>query len=298
MARVFSDDAGTTPATYGGSVARVDDIGPNGRSAVQSNAAQLPLLGRAPLGAAPGGAVDQGSGPAYLRFDGVDDRLVHTFPAGFDGDLLIFGRSGSWVQPGVSVAAGGTLTIGPTAVPGAPTGLLAALGDIVGWLPVGRGTTQAERNKMRDYYMARGARGFLVEGPELVTDPDFEDPSAWSLTSGLSISGGEVIKPNGENNQHASQILSLAPGAIYLGEIVTSFQSGGAAYHRLRWGTNQGSGDFITGPIPGAVGTLRRIRSRPTGGTENRLWVVLTDASGEIRVSRASIKELRPEEDW
>jgi hypothetical protein len=49
MARVFSDDAGTTPATYGGSVARVDDIGPNGRNAVQSSSSLRPLLGRAPV---------------------------------------------------------------------------------------------------------------------------------------------------------------------------------------------------------------------------------------------------------
>jgi hypothetical protein len=153
--------------------------------------------------------------PGYLRFDLVDDRLVHTFPAGFDGDLLIFGRSGSWVQEGVSVAAGGTLTIGPSTVPGAPGGLLSALGDIVGWLPVGRGTTQAERAKMRDFYMARGAKGFLVPGPELVTNGDFATDTDWTKGTDWTIGSGVATKTAG-TAAGLDQAIALVAGERYL----------------------------------------------------------------------------------
>ena len=48
LSDVFTNTAGTTPATWGNSVARIDDQSPNGRNAVQASAALRPLLGRAP----------------------------------------------------------------------------------------------------------------------------------------------------------------------------------------------------------------------------------------------------------
>jgi hypothetical protein len=372
----FADEAGTTPATYGGSVARVDDIGPNGRNAVQSSSSLRPLLGRLPetgrrnlglsteafnnalwdaqafnAGSAPvatdnyaagplastmatriqftlnGGTtasdvsqirnvVPIGTGthtgsiwlrsntgtdqtvalvfqntqmqvltvtpswqrfvvsgnipvggnrglglrvrgtftddsadilawgaqlelgatvtdyqrvgasvldvteaglasPGFLRFDLVDDTMPVEFPPGFDGDLLIFGRSGSWVQEGVSVAPGGTLTIGPRSVPGGPAGLLAALGDIVNWLPVSRATSAAERAKMLDYYAPRGAAGYLTVGPELVTNGDFATDTDWTKGTDWTIGSGVATKTAG-TAAGLDQAIALVAGERYL----------------------------------------------------------------------------------
>ena len=49
LSEVFTDTAGTTPATWGNSVARINDQSPNERNAVQASAALRPLLGRAPV---------------------------------------------------------------------------------------------------------------------------------------------------------------------------------------------------------------------------------------------------------
>jgi hypothetical protein len=237
--------------------------------------------------------------PGYLRFDLVDDRLVHTFPSGFDGDLLIFGRSGSWVQEGVTVAPGGTLTIGPTAVPGAPTGLLAALGDIVGWLPVGRGTTQAERNKMRDYYMARGAKGFLVPGPEQVTNGTFDtDISGWSdrSTGTASIAWDDgtlkTSSTNSSNRGTARQdIPALITGRFYLvsAEVVSTPST------VLIGGGVNNSTNNVFGMTRSTPGIVRLIFLKPTG----TFGIALQGAEpGNTRFDNASVRELRPEEEW
>jgi hypothetical protein len=440
---VFADTAGTTPATYGGSVARVNDIGPNGRNAVQSSSSLRPLLGRAPLAGrrnlltrtdklvgngvfggativadtqpdsdgnmtvstytqvnaggsmrltasgivagqsyrfsadlrrisgsnsltldvgdgasqtfsisdslervertvvagSAGGFLDFRSGegacewavaniqlevgtvatpyqrvgasgldvteaglaaPGYLRFDLTDDRLVHTFPSGFDGDLLIFGRSGSWVQEGVTVAAGGTLTIGPDTVPGAPGGsLLAALGDIVGWLPVGRGTTQAERAKMRDFYMARGAKGFLVPGPEQVTNGTFDtDISGWSdrSTGTASIAWDDgtlkTSSTNSSNRGGARQdIPALITGRFYLvsAEVVSTPST------VLIGGGVNNSTNNVFAIFPSTPGIVHRIFLKPTG----TFGIALVGAEpGNTQFDNVSLRELRPEEDW
>lgn len=240
--------------------------------------------------------------PGFLRFDRVDDRLAHAFPSGFDGDLLIFGRSGSWVQEHVTVAAGGTLTIGPSTVPGAPAGLLAALGDIVGWLPVGRTTTQAERNKMRDYYMARGAKGFLVEGPELVPNPTFADSaSGWSLGGGWSVAV-EGIRGGPSNNTFANANMaagSLLSGRAYINELEYKGDLSNR-FVALHVGGLATSPWAVAGAASGTVrATQRTIRLQPSG-TNQTVNVYGTGANGGYLgdVYRVSVKELRPEEEW
>lgn len=100
---------------------------------------------------------------AFIRFDLSDDVLPAQFPDGFTGDVMVFGRQGSWLERGVTVAAAGSLNIGPDTITGGPAGLLAALGDIVGWVAVGRGLTAPEVNRLMQYHKARGA-GDLLEG--------------------------------------------------------------------------------------------------------------------------------------
>jgi hypothetical protein len=119
------------------------------------------------------------------------------------------------VQEGVSVAAGGTLTIGPRSVPGGPAGLLAALGDIVNWLPVGRATSAAERAKMLDYYAPRGAAGYLTVGPELVTNGDFATDTDWTKGTDWTIGSGVATKTAG-TAAGLDQAIALVAGERYL----------------------------------------------------------------------------------
>jgi len=99
----------------------------------------------------------------YLRFDFVDDRMSHTFPDGFQGDLIVCGTLGSWVDENVVIPAGGELTIGPKNLPNTPN-ILPALGDIIGWVPVSRTTTEEERAAIIGYYKKKGAADRLTAG--------------------------------------------------------------------------------------------------------------------------------------
>lgn len=98
---------------------------------------------------------------SYLRFDGVDDKLPQVYPSAKTGDLMIFGRKGSWIDLGVSVAAGGTLNaISGKDSPKTP-GIIPALGDIVAWYHAPQTLNAYERAKLTEYFRERGRRGCL-----------------------------------------------------------------------------------------------------------------------------------------
>jgi len=101
---------------------------------------------------------------AFLRFDLIDDALSTVLPAGGVLDVMAFGRLGSWIGRGIVVAPGGVLGIGPATITGGPAGLMAALGDIVGWLAVDRRLTDAEVARLVRYHQARGAGALIGLG--------------------------------------------------------------------------------------------------------------------------------------
>ncbi|MCC5983437.1 MAG: hypothetical protein JJU42_03625 [Rhodobacteraceae bacterium] len=103
--------------------------------------------------------------PAFIRFDLSDDVLPTAFPDGGTFDVMLFGRQGSWIERGVTIAPAGSLDIGPTTITDGPAGLLAALGDIVGWTAVDRTLSGAEVSRLVKYHKARGA-GDLLESIE------------------------------------------------------------------------------------------------------------------------------------
>lgn len=169
----FSDLDGLVPAQIGQSVARVDNLGANLQHVIQPSSALRPLLGRAPVDAAPGGSIDQGSGPSFLRFDLSDDVLGTTFAGGGTFDVIVFGRQGSWIERDVAITAGASLNIGPRSFAGAPQGVLAALGDIVGWVAVGRTLTPGEVTRLLRYFGGYGAAGLLEPQGDVITNGDF-----------------------------------------------------------------------------------------------------------------------------
>jgi hypothetical protein len=68
LSTVFTDTAGTTPATVGQSVARINDKSGRGNHATQATVAAQPILRQT------------AGGLYYLEYDGVDDDLRAAFP--------------------------------------------------------------------------------------------------------------------------------------------------------------------------------------------------------------------------
>ncbi len=297
VSAVFSDTGGGTPAPFGGSVARVNDQGPNGLDAVQPSAALRPLLGRAPVTAQPSGPIDQGSGPAFLRFDLSDDVLPTTFPTGGTFDVMVFGRRGSWIARDVSIASAGNFNIGPTSFTGAVAGVLPALGDIVGWLAVDRTLSAAEATRLVNHHKALGAKGLLFPGPQLLSNSTFgTDINDWANASsaGGSIAwnaAGYLDLVNATGTSRANASAAVVAGHAYVVS-VTVADGGGATSASL---FNQSNNNESLTPITSA-GTVRVIVI-PSGDTLTLSARNFTTGT-TVSLDEVSIRELRPEEDW
>lgn len=164
----------------------------------------------------------------YIRPDLFDDYLTVTTPAAQTGDVMVFGRRGSWLETGVAYGSGAAVAIGPTTMTGLPAGLLQAVqgpvsdisGGLVGVLAIGRTMTEAERTAALNYYKARGAAGLLVAGADVNPDPGFDNPAAWSFTGvapGWSVSGGKAeCTATASGNRWIANLNRLTIGVTYL----------------------------------------------------------------------------------
>lgn len=291
-ASAYQDTAGSVPAVYGQGIARIDDLGPNGLNAIQSSATTRPLLGRAPVSAAEGGAIDQGEGPAFLRFDLTDDSLSHALASGLAGDLMVFGRSGSWLARDLSVASGGSLEIGPTSASSAVQGFLHAVGDIAGWVAVDRSLSTAEQAALISRFRLRGARGLLVPGPELLGNQDFSDgTTGWSLSGGWSISGGIATHVGATGGSDLIQNGVLKPNTAYLMTFeINEVRSASVLYVRV------GSGLYIEVQSGMAVGTHDLVVR--TGADISVGLTLRAGNQSDVDFNSVSLRELRAQEDW
>lgn len=163
----------------------------------------------------------------FIRPDLMDDYLTVTTPAAQTGDVMVFGRKGSWLETGVAYGSGAAVAIGPTTMTGLPAGLLQAVqgpvsdisGGLVGVLAIGRTLTAAERTAALNYYKARGAAGLLAAGAELVANGDFSDGAAgWSLSgAGVAVTGGKLTGvTNADSNAFAYFEAGVVAGNAYL----------------------------------------------------------------------------------
>lgn len=305
---IFSNVDGTLPFTApGDAVARADDQSGNDHHALQSSLALRPLFGRAPVGVPSGGALDQGAGPHFIRFDLADDALSVALPAG-SYDVMIFGRAGSWIERGVAIGSGGSLDVGPRTISGAPSGVMTALGDIVGWVVVDRISTEPEITRLLGYHKARGAKGLLVPGPELLTNPDFADgTSGWSVfnfqhpgsgTSTLSAENGIMTVANGAEGgvAVAYQIAATTPGAAYLVEV--GRHDGTRSRLRIRDGTVNAGAYWIDQPASGFTVNTRDIGVALGSASSIGVAMHTTQPDNSFALSQVSLRELRPQEDW
>lgn len=105
--------------------------------------------------------VQHGSDFHSLQFDLAGEALHVFYPADRSGDLMTFGRSGSWLELNVGVEAGQALAVisgGDTPV---TTGIAHMLGGVVGRFHASRVLTDGERQRVLDYFQRRGAAGFI-----------------------------------------------------------------------------------------------------------------------------------------
>lgn len=121
----------------------------------------------------------------YARFDLVDDVLSTVLTLAQTGDVLLFGRNGSWIEPGRVFGAGATLAIGPTGTAITPL-ILRSLGDLVGIVAIGRTLNAEERLRVMAYFGNVGAAGFLVGGAEQVANGNNEAAVAVAPNDGLN----------------------------------------------------------------------------------------------------------------
>ncbi len=152
----------------------------------------------------------------YTRLDGADDKLTVTLPGAITGDLMIFGRNGSWIETGVTLPSG-AFDLGPTGTVLTP-GVLRALGDLVGIVIIARTTTAAERALALRYFAARGAAGWLLAGAELITNGTFAvDASGWvSNNATLAVVGGELEFTATLSVHSVQRGVTVVPGTPYL----------------------------------------------------------------------------------
>ena len=152
----------------------------------------------------------------YTRLDGADDKLTVTLPGAITGDLMIFGRNGSWIETGVTLPSG-AFDLGPTGTVLTP-GVLRALGDLVGIVIIARTTTAAERALALRYFAARGAAGWLLAGAELITNGTFAvDASGWvSNNATLAVVGGELEFTATVSVHNVQRGVTVVPGTPYL----------------------------------------------------------------------------------
>jgi len=228
----------------------------------------------------------------YLRFDGIDDCMTQTFPDGFEGDLIVCGTKGSWVDENVSIPPGGELTIGPIGLPNTPN-ILPALGDIIGWVPVSRTTTEEERQRIIEYYKGRGAKGRLVpSGVELVTNGTFDsDLSGWSSVNNEWVwnDGAAVITAAQSSTAYLIHSAIVEKGKTY--QLTISLLSTDAPIE-ARFGSSAPAQSVIRFAAPGEHKAIL-----PWLGDGSTLFIRNASAGGSATIDNISIQELIPEED-
>lgn len=162
----------------------------------------------------------------FARLGLDDDVLSATLPAAQTGDVLVFGRSGSWIESNVTYGSGSTWSIGVTTVTGLPAGLLTAIGDIVGIIAIGRTLTATERNMALAYHKARGAAGWLVAGSNLWLDSGFDvnTGAAWTINGDGSYSAAGGAGTLG----YSGAISGVVIGRAYLAEFEVTARTSGS----------------------------------------------------------------------
>lgn len=232
---LYTDSAGTVPLTTPAQTIGLVADGSRTRSpitayaGVQASAGLRPAWGQSTAG--------------YAEFDRTADILSTVLTLAQTGDVMVFGRTGSWIETGRVYGAGATFSVGQTGTvaqnPVNVSGLsllrvLVAVGDVLGIVAMGRASTAAEQASAMAYFRARGAAGFLaVSGPELVTNGDFASgTTGWTARNNATITNvaNQLLITATGASPDADTSFTTAIGGIYLLSVqyVTDAMTGNA----------------------------------------------------------------------
>jgi len=232
---LFTDDAGTTPLTTAAQTIGMVRDGSRTRSPATAYAGVQASAGLRPTW--------RQSTAGYAEFDRTDDILSTVLTLAQTGDVMVFGRTGSWIETGRVYGAGATFSVGQTGTvaqnPVNVSGLsllrvLVAVGDVLGIVAMGRASTAAEQASAMAYFRARGAAGFLaVSGAELVTNGDFASgTTGWTANGNAAITNvaNQLLITATAANPGAETPVTTAIGGIYLlsAQYVTDAMTGNA----------------------------------------------------------------------
>jgi hypothetical protein len=131
-----------------------------------------------------------------LSFDLSDDAIIRQIHTGGTVSVALFGRGGSYLIPSIVLAANDVLSIGPLSVldngivvATCPTNILRAVGivpwssraEIVGIAIMKENPTEQDRYIAMLYFASHGARGWLVESTNIITNGGFDtDLTGWT----------------------------------------------------------------------------------------------------------------------
>lgn len=178
-----------------------------------------------------------------LAFDLIDDKLLSpVIPAGLTGQAFVAGAGGCYITD-VTIPAGWAFNIGGTKGDwtGSPLYMLpeiagASASPAPGLFDVilrGDGFSPAEIARLEQFYRARGGKGLLTPGPELLVNTAWQggDLTGWAsgstLTATATAAEGELeIAATVANGRYVAAF-PATPGALYLFSAEVRIVSGG-----------------------------------------------------------------------
>jgi hypothetical protein len=239
-----------------------------------------------------------------ISMDGSDDALLHQLAAGGTVSVALFGRGGSYLIPSITLAAPSVLQLGPLSVlddgvlvSGCPTGILRAVGtvpwssrfELVGYAIMKANPSAEEQARAMRYFAAFGARGWLVEGPELLVNGGFDTDTDWTKGSLTTIAAGKATMAASGASTALLQAVSLNQGTVYIGRWEVTDWTAGTAFLTIE-GT--GGPTYFGGGASGA-GNRMGIAVGNVGAYQIRL--LKNNAADAFSVDNISVKALTPE---
>jgi hypothetical protein len=240
----FTTHDGSTLASIGDDVGRVEDDTPNNFDLVQSNSALR-------------GKLQEVSGSRAVRMDLVDDAYTSTLSSSVSGQIVLAGSGGQYVED-VNISAGNSFNLGPTSWTGGIPGILRAVhgssstGGFIG-ATMREGTfTESELSEIEKFYKRYGAKGLLVESNQLLLNTSFSNaatgspgtaPTSWGFDaaggSTTVASGGQIGFSTSASRFILGQSVSIAAFSVHIWEVTVDANPDGNVFANLFFPINR-----------------------------------------------------------
>lgn len=247
----------------------------------------------------------------YWQGDGTDDKLTLTLASAFTGYLFIAGTKGSILEP-VSFSAG-AVDLGPLTYTGGTPGIFNAIGGIVGVVLIDRELTEDEQTELVEYYKGKGAKGLLVEGPELVPGDfsefaDFSEAAAAGWVNGSAGAGSVDIMGdrlvilnvgNGANMGRAYHSFSAQSGSSFVVRATLAAAAGTQSKRcAINASTSWPPSPYLINSTGTSTGSYKFAYQASSTATHYIHFFNQDSDAVKGEWSNVSVRELRAEEDW